>query len=242
MSLHSNTDLTAQILGKAKSLGASLAGIANIPALQNSPSYKSNWKIDLPTGGNSVLVLALVHEDKEPELDWWDGKRGTQGNRRLVKLAEDLIDWSKEELNISALHLPYHAENGGIFLKDSAVLAGLGTIGKNNLLVTPEFGPCIRLRALLLDADFVFTGPKDFAPCKTCDTPCRRSCPQKAFKTGSYSRTACNIQMKKDEINKTIFEKTDEQKSSGVYIKYCRACELACPVGVNQESIYPIVA
>jgi epoxyqueuosine reductase len=37
--------------------------------------------------------------------------------------------------------LPYKVEEGGMFLKDAATLAGLGIIGKNNLLITPEFEP-----------------------------------------------------------------------------------------------------
>jgi len=98
-----------------------------------------------------VLVLALVHDEGESELDWWDGERGTPGNRRLESIAKSLRQWLKEDLNSDAHLLPYHVEKGGIFLKDAAVLAGLGTIGMNNLLITPEFGPRVRLRALLLD-------------------------------------------------------------------------------------------
>ncbi|CAB1081528.1 hypothetical protein D1AOALGA4SA_9178 [Olavius algarvensis Delta 1 endosymbiont] len=50
-------------------------------------------------------------------------------------------------------------ERGGIFFKDSGVLAGLGSIGKNNLLVTPEYGPRIRVWPLLFDAELKPTGP-----------------------------------------------------------------------------------
>jgi epoxyqueuosine reductase len=65
--------------------------------------------------------------------------------------------------------LSYFIETGGIYLKDTAVLAGLGCIGKNNMLVTPELGPKVRLRALLLEEDLTPTGPIDFDPCKN---PC----------------------------------------------------------------------
>jgi epoxyqueuosine reductase len=37
--------------------------------------------------------------------------------------------------------LQYKVEEAGMFLKDAATLAGLGIIGKNNLLITPEFEP-----------------------------------------------------------------------------------------------------
>jgi epoxyqueuosine reductase len=142
-----------------------------------------------------------------------------------------LRQWLKEDLNSNAHLLPYHVEKGGIFLKDAAVLAGLGTIGMNNLLITPEFGPRVRLRALLLDAELEPAGPIDFAPCAGCAIPCRSVCPQKAFKDGAYSRALCNEQMKRDEANVVIGEEKQEKDLPSRYIRYCRACELACPVG-----------
>jgi len=175
-------------------------------------------------------VLALAHDETEPELDWWDGERGTPGNRRLESIAMSLRQWLKEDLNSNAHLLPYHVEKGGIFLKDAAVLAGLGTIGMNNLLITPEFGPRVRLRALLLDVDLAPAGPIDFAPCAGCAMPCRSACPQEAFKHGAYSRTLCNQQMKTDEANAVIVEGGQEKDLPSKYIKYCRACEVVCPV------------
>lgn len=178
-----------------------------------------------------MLVLALVHDEAEPELDWWDGKRGTPGNRRLESIANNLRQWLKEDLSSDAHLLPYHVEKGGIFLKDAAVLAGLGTIGMNNLLITPEFGPRVRLRALLLDAELAPAGRLDFAPCAGCHMPCRSACPQEAFKDGTYSRALCNEQMKRDEANAVVVGEGQKKDLPSKYIKYCRACELACPVG-----------
>ena len=232
MNLHDQSDLATHLVQKAKALGASLAGLASTASLQDSPSYETYGEAAWPAGAESVLVLALVHERAEAELDWWDEKEGgTPGNRRLINVANDLVKWVKKELDIKAQPLPYHVEAGGIFLKDSAALAGLGTIGASNLLVTPEFGPRIRLRALFLDVELVPTGPMDFSPCDSCDMPCRRACPQKAFIHGSYSRDICTNQMNLDKANRVILEKAVKEDSPSVCIKYCRACELACPVG-----------
>ena len=231
MNSHTQPDVTTHIIEKAKAFGVSLAGIASILSLQNSPSYETYGEVDWPSGAKSVLVLALTHEASEPELDWWDDKKGgTPGNRQLESMAKSLRQWLNEEFNVNARPLPYHVEKGGIFLKDAAALAGLGTMGKNNLLITPEFGPRVRFRALLLDVDLEPTRPIDFAPCNACDMPCRLACPQKAFKDGSYSRTSCSKQMKEDEANKVIFEKSVSDDSPSICIRYCRACELACPV------------
>jgi len=208
-----------------------LAGIASLSSVQNSPSYEIYSGVEFPPDAQSVLVLALVHDEAEPELDWGDGDGGTPGNRGLESIAKSLVQWLKEDLNSDAHLLPYHVEKGGIFLKDAAVLAGLGTIGMNNLLITPEFGPRVRLRALLLDAELMPAGPIDFAPCAGCDMPCRSACPQEAFKHGAYSRTLCNQQMKTDEANAVIVEGGQEKNLPSRYTKYCRASELACPVG-----------
>ena len=208
-----------------------MAGIASLSSVQNSPSYEIYSEVEFPRDAQSVLVLALVHDEAEPELDWWDGEGGTPGNRGLESIAKSLVQWLKEDLNSDAHLLPYHVEKGGIFLKDAAVLAGLGTIGMNNLLITPEFGPRVRLRALLLDAELAPAGRLDFAPCAGCDMPCRSACPQKAFKDGTYSRALCNEQMKRDEANAVVVEEGQKKDLPSKYINYCRACELACPVG-----------
>jgi epoxyqueuosine reductase len=219
---HPEPGIATNIIEKARSSGASSAGITSIASLQNSPSYEIYGKVEWPQGAKSVVVLALVHKAAEPQLDWWDAEGDSLGNRKLESIAKALRESLKEELNTTAHLLPYHVGKGGIFLKDAAVLSGLGIIGMNNLLVTAEFGPRVRLRALCLDVEVEPTGPSDFAPCKTCDMHCRQACPQEAFKNGTYKRVLCNKQMKIDEANRVT-----------AYIKYCRACELACPVGTQ---------
>ena len=45
--------------------------------------------------------------------------------------------WLEKDLSVTTYRPPYFIESGGIVLKDSAVMAGLGCVGKNNLVVTP---------------------------------------------------------------------------------------------------------
>jgi epoxyqueuosine reductase len=228
---NSQLDLGHDLLVKAKASGASLAGIANVASLKSAPSYEAYGAVEWPGEAKSVLVLALFHGASAPELDWWDEREGgTPGNRQLMSMADGLEKWLSEEFNINARPLSYYVQKGGIFLKDAAALAGLGIIGKNNLLVTPEYGPRVRLRGLFIDLDLTSTGPIDFSPCKTCDMPCRLACPKKAFADGSYSKTSCNRQMKEDVENRKIFKRTESDDSRGMCIRYCRACELSCPV------------
>ncbi len=212
---------TGRIIELALSMGASLVGTAEY-------EYGS---ADVPKKGGTVLVLALEHKETEPELDWWDGKGGTKGNRILRKISKKLKSQLKEEFNVNAYPLAYHVEKGGIFLKDAAVLAGIGIIGKNNLLITPQLGARVRLRALFLDFKSISTEPLDFEPCKGCEMLCWKACPENAFKNGSYNRELCDKQMYKNESEKVIIKEGIDNKKEKVCVKYCRACELSCPFG-----------
>ena len=246
------------IVEKAKVLGASVAGIAKIEDLKASKSYEIYAKAPFyeqydPSSPNyfkfkgvkwrkehkSVLVWALEHPASEPALDWWSMKvKGfTPGNGVMRLQSKQLRIWLDEELGIKALSLPYQIEFGGAFLKDSAHLAGLGVIGKNNLLVTPEFGTRVRLRGIFMEAELEPTGPIDFDPCSGCDRPCHRVCPRNAFRSGTFERAHCMKENDKREAETEIVEGAvmGIEKPTAVS-KPCRSCEFACPVAQGPSS------
>lgn len=156
----SSSELTQKIVEKAKSLGATIAGVASVESLIDSPSHqiypkigmnlKVHWQdvkddvtpneVAWPADAVSVVVIGVEHNADKPELDWWDGK-GTPGNRILIRINKELSEWIEDTFSVKTYKLPYFVEKGGIFLKDAAVMAGLGCIGKNNLLITPIYGP-----------------------------------------------------------------------------------------------------
>ena len=290
MSTPSPSELTDRIVDKARSLGASVAGIAAVGALKASPSHLISPKIGMdpevpwqdapeealhhevewPADAVSAVVIGVEHPVSRPELDWYDGK-GTPGNRILIQITKELSEWLDEEFSVKSYRPPYFIESTGIFLKDSAVMAGLGCVGKNNMVVTPEYGPRIRWRALLIDCAARATGPVDYDPCEGCPQPCRRACPVKAFDhtaytpadlgqtilpgiNGTYDRVTCNSKMSRDvEKAARAMAANDEEgealastmnafeeailalpKGEGepqYGVKYCRMCELSCPVG-----------
>jgi epoxyqueuosine reductase len=207
--------------------GASLAGIADADALRISPSHRETSLMTLPEAARAVLVLALHHPMTRPELDHWGGKGDTRGNHSLIRMARSIAREAQSGLGLRAVPLEYQPTEQGTFLKDAAVLAGMGIIGKNNLLITPEFGPRVRLKALALETELPPTeGQADFDPCSPCTAPCWAVCPQEAFAGGQYDRARCRIQMNIDEANP--FDPVD---ADGYNISYCRKCELACPIG-----------
>jgi epoxyqueuosine reductase len=290
MSAIPSSELTERIVEKAKSLGAAIVGVASVESLKESPSHRIYPKIGMnlkvhwqkakddakrddvawPADAVSVVVIGVEHNIDHPELDWWDGK-GTPGNRILIRINKKLSEWIENTFSIKTYKLPYFVSKGGIFLKDAAVVAGLGCLGRNNLVITPGYGPRIRFRALLIDRESEATGPLEFNPCEGCERPCREVCPVKSFKktvysaedldqstlpgiNGTYDRVTCNKKMDKDiekavmaipagdeghtEVMQAIdeFEEGVKVKLQGdklphYCVKYCRKCELACPVG-----------
>ena len=257
-------EIGKQIIETAIKNGATLAGIANVKALKTSASHliytqlgnysgvgtikdddtlTADQLFNWPETARSILVIGLSHPRGLQKLDWWDGSGGTPGNRLLIDIMKHTRQQIENNLKINTNKLHYYVEKGGVFLKDAAVLAGLGCIGKNNMLVTRDFGPRVRLRALFLEAEIEPTGPVRFDPCADCKVYCRRVCPEKAMvekvlafesiedsldlpaRDGTYDRELCNIRMEKDI--------SESKKNTGTHapIKYCRKCEFACPIG-----------
>ena len=196
-----------------------------------------------PDSVRTVLVIGLSHPEDDPKLDWWDGK-GTLGNRILIDIIKRTSQQIEDNLKLNTRKLHYYVEKGGIFLKDAAVLAGFGCIGKNNMLITPSNGPRIRLRALFLDAKIHPTGPIEFDPCADCKNLCRRVCPENAMdekasifnsiefseslpgRDGAYNKNLCNMRMEKD-----VTQSSKNNYGKQPTIKFCRKCEFVCPVG-----------
>ena len=253
-----------ELIKTALESGATVAGIACMEDLKLSSSHLIYTKMDnykgvgavrhddpladkklfnWPESARSILVIGLSHPEYKPELDWWDGK-GTPGNQQLIDIIELTRQQIEIDLKVTTHKLHYYVEKGGVFLKDAAVLAGLGCIGKNNMLVTPSYGPRIRLRALFLDVEIQPTGPVAFDPCADCKMYCRRVCPENAMnikapffesinysldmpaRDGGYNREICNIRMEKD-----VAESREKIAGKQSPIKYCRKCEFICPVG-----------
>jgi len=261
--------LSREIIEQAKMFGADLAGIANVSELKQSPSHRMSeimpefngvgtksvagrkrGVVQWPQDARSAIVIAIEHPPENPELDWWvsgAAPGNTAGNRLLMSVVKKIADYLEKTMDIRSFRLPYHIEHGAVYMKDSAVIAGLGCIGKNNLLITPAYGPHQRLRVMLIETDLPSTGPIDFDPCLNCPVPCRKACPQQAFSTnvyavedyamdelpgrsGVYNRFQCNRQMDIDIANAEVID-IEGRAALGKRVKYCRECEMACPVG-----------
>lgn len=80
---------------------------------------------------------------------------------------------------------PSPAIGGDINTVPTAQDANLGFVGKNGILITPEYGPCVRLAAVFIDADNLpFAQKNDHkwiaSFCETCNR-CVKACPAGAI-------------------------------------------------------------
>ena len=269
MKEHLKEQMASSIINKALELGASQAGICSLADLEEAPSYKlapllpalemnndeaeenqpnPEFSVKQSPEAKSVLVISYAHPESEPQLDWWLDDINPPGNLVLIDINGKLAAWISEALGIETKPLPYSVEKGGVFLKDAAVLAGLGSMGKSNLLITPQYGPRVRLRAMLLHETFPSTGPLDYQPCQNCSAPCMDGCPEMAFEetvyrfedygfeilpgtAGNYDRNRCNMRML-NNISEAATEHLESDPAKPVkVIKYCRRCEISCPAG-----------
>lgn len=262
MTNHTPQKIAEAAVGLAMALGADIAGIAAWADVMAGPSRQiqpclraysgvgavgGSSKEDKPRPG-SLLVVGVAHPAARPELDYWQEHldRRTLGNDILARITGGAAQGIAAEHGVRAWDLAYHPGRGGVFLKDAAVLAGLGCVGKGNLFIAPEYGPRLRLRAMALEVALPSSGVMDFDPCQDCDAPCRKACPQEAMSSpwlagiegpshlpardGSYDRLLCNRQMEADIAAGVAIALPGEGRTSK-QVHYCRRCELACVAG-----------
>ena len=116
--------------------------------------------------------------------------------------ASQLLDWKKHIGHLSHKHV--------------GVQAGLGWIGRNNLLVSPELGSRFRLVTILTDMPLEPDLPLS-SDCDLCKN-CLPTCPAKAIKEtqAEFDHMAC-------------YEKLEEFRRSGVVSQHiCGVCVKAC--------------
>ena len=122
-------------------------------------------------------------------------------------------------------HLRYYFSH-----KMAATRAGLGWIGKTDLLVTESFGPRLRLVTVLFDHELDHTpSPIDESKCGDCDI-CVRRCPAKAANGKLW-----NIYTDRNEFynSRKCMKKCIElsMKHMMRFESICGICISVCPVG-----------
>lgn len=144
---------------------------------------------------------------------------------------------------------------GAVSLRHVAQAAGLGVLGKNNLLITPHLGPRVRLGALVTTAPLDPDKPLSDDLCGDCEA-CIAACPGNALSepgrthTGRCLRQALpyglsrlivylteSLVQPREEIKQSFLNPNfwNLYQSLQVGLQYgCHGCINACPAGSSK--------
>ena len=127
----------------------------------------------------------------------------TMGYRAIPIPASQITDWARQRGQVSHKH--------------AAAQAGIGWIGRSNLLVTPEFGGRVRLVTVLTDLPLVPDKPLE-RNCGDC-MECAKACPAGAIgpTREEFDHRGCLEKLKEFKNKYSI-----GQLVCGVCVKACR--------------------
>jgi len=167
--------LTLEMKALAREQGAHLVGVASVDRFEGAP--RGHHPTDLLRGAQSVVVIAHrffqsvlecdrfgVESVLIPKEELWEVQQTVfmfmynTANMRLQMIASQMAAFLEDQ-GFASLPLPaggYKVGAGRYAFfshRHAAVLAGLGEFGLNNLLMTPQYGPRVRLESMITAAE-----------------------------------------------------------------------------------------
>lgn len=157
-------------------LGVKKIGFADLSAVQHPLTQK------LPVGISLIVPMSLEAISSGDERAFHEGQVRQRDELEVIKarLGEFLMQRGYHWHSVSN-DTDQERLTGELSHKMAAALAGLGWIGKSSLLITPEYGPGVRLTTLLTDAPFTTVGGCVESRCGSC-AECVEACPVQAIK------------------------------------------------------------
>jgi epoxyqueuosine reductase QueG len=206
--------------------GVDLFGVASVDRFENAP--KGFHPKDIYSKAETVIVFAI----KLPtETLYADNPVPFTHVNTLAMQKMDLITYNisteLDKLGLKNILIPTddpylywdnEAQEGRaiLSLRHIGYLAGLGKLGRNNLLINKDYGSMIQIGALLTDASFESDPLADYEVCPPNCRICLDICPQKAL-TGETV------------IQKNCRPISNFKTEKGYTIKKCFECRKKCP-------------
>ncbi|WP_088225480.1 epoxyqueuosine reductase [Desulfosporosinus sp. FKB] len=224
--------LKEEIKTSALNLGADLVGVASVERFDGAPS--GFHPTDIMPETKSVVVIAKKISDQLV-----CGSLGTAYTntfqailRRLDYIASDVAVFV-EKMGGKAIPIPAddpytywdeenHRGMGDLSHKHAAQAAGLGILGKNSLLITPQYGNRVHLVSVLTDLDLESDPLVEKELCPQSCRLCLDACPVGAIK---------EEQIVIQKLCRSIVGKT---LPKGYWVYACWECRRVCPVGKNR--------
>jgi epoxyqueuosine reductase len=174
-------EMTRKLKKAARFFGASLVGVAEINMSWLYANHRYSLEpLELPEGVRYAVVMAVEMDElgiaTSPEAP--AAAATGVGYSRLAFTASSLAEFIR---NLGYTAVP--ASNGVGLSVPLAVDAGLGELGRNGLLITPEYGPRVRLCKVYTDLPLETDKPIEFGVhgfCRTCKK-CAEACEVEAI-------------------------------------------------------------
>lgn len=271
----------AQVKQHAKALGADLVGIADGAVLDANPPDPADPRrpsdITALDGGRVIVLAKRLSSGVTRITAWGDRHKYYNDELALTALEEtslELVYWL-EDAGYPAVIVPpthvdpwrYEGDPGEhqttlLSLPHAAVEAGLGTLGLNLQLLTPEYGPRVLLTAVLCSVDVECDQPMGETLClgPACGR-CLAACPGDTVQhwgrdwekcdeyrspygfatlTGQIERivNAPDAQARKALLrSETTFNLWQSILRGAGVVTGCRRCADVCPVGADYDSM-----
>jgi epoxyqueuosine reductase QueG len=207
--------------------GASLVGFANLNGLEQNLTMGYPVAVGLAVALNPKIVSRIIsgpHEDYSLEYNLVNHKLDDLG----LFTEKWLVARGFDSFAVTKKRAPYEEQTCQTKLphKTVARLAGLGWIGKNALLVTPDFGCAQRLSSVLTKAPLLTVHNQLESLCKFC-RKCLMACPGKAISGVEWSKNTERDQMVDiKKCQKTAFQRGEGIENLSVA---CGLCMALCP-------------
>ncbi|MCW4049619.1 MAG: hypothetical protein NWE89_07760 [Candidatus Bathyarchaeota archaeon] len=247
-----STALTKEVKEYALSHGAELVGILSPETIDATPNHWIGWQVQQPSEkttyymkeARSIVVLGYHAFDDIYEAQITHNGGIEYPIYTRMRLYARRVLRKLEEKGFNCVIYPFNLSQ-----KKMAQLAGLGPIGKNSLIINPEYGPWIRLQSILTDAPLIPDEPSTEDLCGDC-TKCIDACPTKALTPYKVDPERCLIGISEAELSRLITENlpytTYRTTPDEVFRQHmprhtknsvlmCTTCQKACPYGEDKR-------
>lgn len=246
----------AHIKGLAREVGFDLCGVAQCRELEEDKAFLEEWiergyisSLDylkrniecradanrLVEGAKSVIVCALAYKNVVSEgypadhLSKVASYACTTDYHITIKQMLFALCKRLKELN-PAFSARCFVDSAPIFEKRYAVEAGLGWIGRQSLLITPQYGSFVLLGEIVTTEQFdEYDTPLESVGCGECRR-CVEACPNGAIKERHIDTSRC--------ISCATIERRDQGEGCELHgwIFGCDECQTVCPY--NRKAPY----
>jgi epoxyqueuosine reductase len=159
-----------QVKETARTYGADLVGICEVDRRWLYSHHRDGRAVDVPARFRRAVVMA-VQMDVAGIMETPTFRAGTATGVGYSRMAFAIACMAEFLRNLGYGALPMG--NDTALSIPLAIDAGLGELGRNGLLITPEYGPCVRLCKVLTDMPLQADRPIALGVAERCKA-CRR--------------------------------------------------------------------